>query len=238
MIDPRVRALLPYAVLTALHLLCLATEARTAADVLQVTLMPALGYALVRLYPRTGDARLLRLTTWALVFSWLGDTIPRFLSGDPAFGAMIGSFLVAQCCYIAAFKPRISTSIVHRRRPLLTPYAVAFVVLLGLCVPAAGVLAPAVVVYGCSLAAMGILATGLNRLTWIGGAIFMASDALIALDAFDVWTQPGHDLWVMSTYCLAQLFLVLGIVGIGSGYDAEQHREHSDRDGRRARLAG
>jgi len=153
---------------------------------------------------------------------------------------MIGSFLVAQCCYIAAFKPWIATSIVHRRRPLLTPYAVAFVLLLALCVPAAGVLAPAVVIYGCSLAAMGILATGLNRLAWVGGAVFMVSDSLIALDAFDVWTQPGHDIWVMSTYCLAQLFLVLGVVKIGSVHDAEQHRagaERTDVDGPGARLA-
>jgi len=205
------RALLaPYLAVTALHLACDAAGWDTLASVTQVLLMPAL--ALFLIASARQPTRLVRLTRWALLFSWLGDSVPRLLDGDAAFGAMLGCFLVAQVFYIRAFWPYAGRSVLRVRRAALTPYAAALLVLLGLCVPAAGVLAPAVVVYGCCLAAMAVLATGVNPLTWAGGTIFMVSDSLIAMDAFDVWTQPGHDFWVMATYCTAQLLLVLGVL--------------------------
>jgi len=208
------RLLSPYLLVVLIHLSCQAAGWHAAADATQVMLMPALGIFLIASAPQRD--RLLDLTRWALLFSWLGDSVPRLLSGDAAFGAMLGSFLIAQICYIRAFLPYRERSLWHVRRGWLTPYALALVVLLGTCVPAAGVLAPAVVVYGCCLATMAVLASGVNRLTWVGAAIFLVSDSLIALDAFDVWTQPGHDFWVMATYCLAQLLLVLGVLRAAS----------------------
>jgi uncharacterized membrane protein YhhN len=205
------RALLaPYLLVTALHLTCDVAGWDTSASLTQVLLMPAL--ALVLVASARQSTRLVRLTCWALLFSWLGDSAPRLLDGDAAFGTMLGFFLIAQICYIRAFWPFSGTSVLKTRRGWLTPYAVAMVVLLAACVPAAGVLAPAVIVYGVCLTAMAVSATGVNPLTWAGGAIFMVSDSLVALDAFDVWTQPGHDFWVMATYCLAQLLLVVGVV--------------------------
>jgi uncharacterized membrane protein YhhN len=202
--------LAPYLLVAAVHLTCAAAGWDAAAAVTQVLLMPALALFLVGSARQPG--RLVRLTRWALLFSWLGDTAPRLLDDDPAFGAMLGCFLVAQIFYIRAFWPFRDRSVLHARRGWLTPYVVALLALLATCVPAAGGLAPAVVVYGCCLATMAVLSSGVNPLTWAGGAIFMASDSLIALDAFDVWTQPGHDVWVMGTYCVAQLLLVLGVL--------------------------
>jgi uncharacterized membrane protein YhhN len=202
--------LAPYLAATALHLVCDVAGWNALADATQVLLMPALALFLA------GSARepapLLRLTRWAILFSWLGDSVPLLLTGDAAFGVKLACFLLAQVCYIRAFAPYAATSLLRTRRAWLAPYAVAVVVLLALCVPAAGALAPAVVVYGCCLATMAVLATGLNPLTWAGAAVFMTSDSLIALDAFGVWTQPGHDFWVMATYCAAQLLLVLGVL--------------------------
>jgi uncharacterized membrane protein YhhN len=186
--------------------------------------MPALALFLVA--SARQPTRLVRLTRWALLFSWLGDSVPRLLDGDAAFGAMLGSFLVAQVCYIRAFRPYAGRSVLRVRRGWLAPYAVALVVLLAACVPASGVLAPAVIVYGVCLAAMAVHATGLNPLTWAGGAIFMVSDSLIALDAFDVWTQPGHDFWVMLTYCAAQLLLVLGVLREAGAQPTETPGHH------------
>jgi uncharacterized membrane protein YhhN len=200
----------PYLLVAALHLLAQAAGRDVLAATTQVLLMPALALVLLgSAQPRT---RITRLTAGALLFSWLGDSVPRLLDGDAAFGAMLGCFLVAQVFFIRAFLPYAGRSVLRTRRAWLTPYVVALLVLLLVCAPAAGVLAPAVVVYGVCLAATGATATGVNALTWAGGAVFMVSDSLIALDAFEVWTQPGHDVWVMATYCVAQLLLVLGVL--------------------------
>lgn len=234
----RVMVLAPYVVITAAHLVCEllpGTTADTLSDVTQVLLVPALALWLTLAPGGAATRRLLRLVGIALVFCWLGDTIPRFLHGDAAFGAMIGSFAVAQVFFVAAFWPWRARSVLHRRRLLLVPYVVVLVVLLIACVPAADAMAPAVIVYGCVLSAMGITATGLNRWTWIGGAVFVVSDGLIAAEAFDVWTQPGHGFWVMITYCAALAFLVRGVIGLDSVHDSELDRPAADP---RAHVAG
>ena len=47
-----------------------------------------------------------------------------------------------------------------------------------------------VLVYGACLGTMAVLSTGVNQVTAVGGALFLVSDGLIALDAF----APGFDL--------------------------------------------
>ena len=44
-----------------------------------------------------------------------------------------------------------------------------------------------------------------------GGAVFMLSDSLIALDAFADLALPGHGFWVMLTYVLGQVLLVVAV---------------------------
>ena len=58
---------------------------------------------------------------------------------------------------------------------------------------------------------MALLATGLGRAAGVGGAVFVVSDSLIALDAFGTLTLPAHSVWVMATYLTAQLLLVLAV---------------------------
>lgn len=197
--------------LSVVHVVSQGTGPDRLAEVTQPLLMPVLAAHLLAVAP-SRDARLVRWTLLGLGLSFVGDTVPRFVGGDAAFQAMIGSFLLAQVCYLVAFRPYVGRSILRRDRVRLAPYVVALVVLLAACLPAAGVLAPAVVVYGGCLVGMAVLSTGLPRPAWLGGALFVVSDGLIALEAFDVWTQPGHDVWVMSTYCAAQLLLVVGVL--------------------------
>ena len=77
-------------------------------------------------------------------------------------------------------------------------------------------LAPAVLVYGLCLGTMAVLATGVHRLAWVGGAFFLVSDGLIAIDAFSDLDLPAHDVSVMATYVVAQLLLVLGVIRRGA----------------------
>lgn len=211
-------ALVAYAVVLAAHLVAQAADADAPARVTQALLMPLLAAYLLASRPADRQPaglpgplpRLLRLVLWALAFSWLGDTLPNVLDGDGAFLAMVGCFLLAQVSYIRAFRPSAAESILHRRRGWLAAYGAVLVALLAACLPAAGALAPAVVVYGGCLVAMAVLATGVDPLAWAGGALFLVSDSLIALDAFDVATLPLHGVVVMATYGVGQLLLVRG----------------------------
>lgn len=212
-------ALVVYAVVLVLHLAAQAADADAVAHVTQALLMPLLAAYL--LAARSAAAppgplpRLLRLVLWALAFSWLGDTLPSVLDGDGAFLAMVGCFLLAQVSYLRAFRPYAEESVLHRRRGWLTAYGVVLVALLAACLPSAGALAPAVLVYGGCLVSMAVLSTGVDRLAWAGGALFLVSDSLIALDAFDVVTLPLQDVLVMATYGAGQLLLVRGTLQRG-----------------------
>ena len=215
-----------YGVVGIVQVVAQATGPGWLAGVTQVLLMPVLALVLLTQAARP-RSRLVVLTLAALAGSWLGDTAPRFLDGDPAFLAMVGFFLVAQVCYIAAFRPYAADSIVRQSRPWLAAYGVVVVALIALCLPGAGVLAPAVLVYGLCLGTMAVLATGVDRLAWVGGAFFLVSDGLIAIDAFSDLDLPAHDVSVMATYVVAQALLVLGVIRRDRSRAASEDPRHS-----------
>jgi uncharacterized membrane protein YhhN len=207
---PHPLLLAPYLLLTVAHLFAQAASADGLAAVTQALLMPALAAYVVA---ARSDSRLVRLTLVALGFSWLGDTVPRALDGDGAFIAMVGCFLLAQVSYVIAFRPFAAASVLHQRRQWAAAYVLAVLALMAACLPGAGVLAPAVLGYGGCLLAMAVLATGVHRLTWAGGALFLVSDGLIALDAFATGLPGvGQHVVVMATYTAAQLLIVLGVL--------------------------
>lgn len=193
------------------------------ANVTQDLLMPLLAWSLVAA-TRSPRSRLVRLVLLALGFSWLGDAVPDFAPGDTAFLVMVGFFLLAQATYIAAFLPFRDRSIVRPAPLAVVPYAAAFVALIALTRDGAGSLLVPVVVYGLALMTMAVLATGLGRLTAWGGAIFMLSDALIAINAFTDLELPAHGLWVMLTYVAGQALIALGVVG------HEERRRETDTE--------
>jgi uncharacterized membrane protein YhhN len=175
------------------------------ADLTQALLMPLLAMSLVtraRL-----DRPLVRLTLAALFFSWLGDTVPRALTGDASFMAMVGCFLLAQITYAIAFWPHRRDSVVARPA-LLAPYVVAGLGLVWWCADGAGSLLVPVIAYAAALVAMAALATGLGRSGTFGGLLFLLSDAMIAVRAFTDVDLPGQAFWVMLTYIAAQVLLV------------------------------
>jgi len=215
------------ALLTLVHLAAQLAGATTLADTSQWFLMPALAGCLwFATRPAAGSGRrrprLVRLALLALGFSWLGDTAPDLADGDAAFLVMVGFFLCAQVTYTLAFWPYRAGSVL--RRPLvLAPYVLAFVVLVAACAPGAGPLLVPVVVYGACLVLMAVTATGVHRLAAVGGAVFLVSDALIALDAFAPWyTLPAHGSWVMLTYVVGQVLLVLGVLRRVSGAESDR----------------
>jgi uncharacterized membrane protein YhhN len=204
--------LLALAAVTLVHLVAQLTGTGPLADVTQALLMPLLAGALW-LETSAPRGRLVSMTLVALVLSWLGDTAPKLVGGDAAFLVMVGLFLLAQVAYITAFLPYRATSVLHVGRPLLLGYGAAVVGLVAACVPGAGDLLVPVLLYGACLGAMAVLSTGVNRTTAVGGALFLVSDGLIALDVFvPAFDLPGQGFWVMATYVAAQALIVAGVL--------------------------
>lgn len=201
-----------FVLVSLVHVGALVADAGAVADVSQALLMPALAGFVVTAtrWPR---GHLVRWTLVALGASWLGDGLPALLDGDSAFLAMVGCFLLAQVSYVVAFAPSARRSVAFRRPVALVGYGAVLVGLVAWCAPHAGSMLLPVAVYGGCLVAMAVLATGVSRVAGFGGAVFVLSDSLIALDRFvPGWHLPGQDVWVMVTYLVGQGLIAAAVV--------------------------
>jgi uncharacterized membrane protein YhhN len=152
-----------------------------------------------------------RPTRLALALSWIGDV--ALLSSRPvAFRVGLGAFLGGHLAWIATLNRRRRTagrpSILRQPPVLAAPYVLAAAVLTAYLAPRAGRDRLPVIAYAAVLTEMALAAvdTGEPAAT-AGGALFMASDTLLALDRFAGMRVPRHDGWAMATYSLAQLLL-------------------------------
>lgn len=206
-----------YAAVVAAHLVAQVTGPGALRTWTQVVAMPLLALVLGVLV-RAPRGRLVRWVLLGLGLSWLGDTVPK-LAGEQSFLVMVAFFLLAQVAYVVAFWPARRRSVAlrgSRAWPLpLSAYLLVLALLLVWCVPGAGALLVPVVAYGVVLVTMAVLSTGIHPLTALGGALFVLSDGLIALDAFADWyALSWHGLAVMSTYLAAQTLLVAGVIAV------------------------
>lgn len=177
-----------------------------------VLALPAL--ALLLLFARGRD----RLTGWvlgALFFGWLGDWLGDLLVPHIAWKMVF--FFLGHLCYLAAFWPYRSRSVLTRPG-LLACYVLGVTALLAWVVPAAGwPVGAALVAYGLALGTVAVLATGLGPVATVGGVVFIVSDMSIAVTAFVFGGHvPQAELLIMSTYLVAQLLIVLGVVAAPS----------------------
>ncbi|WBU38472.1 lysoplasmalogenase [Homoserinibacter sp. YIM 151385] len=216
----------PFAVVAALHLASKLTEA-TGLDLLtKPLLMPTLALAFLLL--GRGLARQTQaLMLGGLLFSWIGDiTVESIVVG-------LSFFLLAHLCYIWLFLATFD-------RPyswwslIAVPWFAALVLALA---PALGSFFAPVLVYGLVLGFMAAASTRANLVTALGGALFLASDSLLAFRLFTPALQSsGEDFLIMLLYIASQLLLVVGVLnrdaaGIpGNGRGASRlAREHAAR---------
>lgn len=210
-------ALLTFFALSLVHFAAQVFDHRLVMDVSQVLLMPPLALWLhgSTRAPRT-HSTLFALA--ALFFSWLGDSAPRVLEQPIAFWSMVGFFLVAQLCFIAALWPQRLQSVLGERAHVgygLLGFAAA--VLLGSLVKL-GLPAAVVVLYATAIVTMALLATSMGRAGVAGGLLFIFSDALIALRSFAGLTVPMGGVLIMATYLAAQYLLTSGFVALATGH--------------------
>ncbi len=154
----------------------------------------------------------------ALFFSWVGDVLLQLKN---MFIPGLLSFLIAQIAYIRFF---VSTDSVRtsffKLRPVMLIAVIAYLIeLMHLLWPHLGGMKAPVMIYGITISTM--LSAALwqyekleNRTALyfiLGAFFFVVSDSLLALDRFrKPFDHAG--MFIMTTYIIAQLFLVLGAI--------------------------
>lgn len=157
----------------------------------------------------------------ALIFSWIGDIL---LLWDEFFIYGLGSFLIAQVCYIIAFKvAQKSPESLYNHNFVKTffinlPIYFIAAYIYYLINPNLGGYKMPVIVYTIVIVSMVTTARerfGKSNLTsfwqvFLGASLFFASDGLIALNRF-YQTFPEAGVLIMGTYATGQLLIVMGI---------------------------
>lgn len=187
-----------YAVLAAADTVLAATERSRARRATKPLLMPVLAL------DRDRDTRA------ALALGGVGD-VALLGKGQAAFTTGLGAFLVGHAAWVRALRARGGSGVVRRQPLLALPYAA---VLLGFNASLWGRTGRdrvPVLVYSAALTATAVAAldTGDPRAA-TGGALFLVSDGLLALERFAGVELPLHEGWVMATYTAAQALLAAG----------------------------
>ncbi|AXT86092.1 lysoplasmalogenase [Aeromicrobium sp. A1-2] len=169
-----------------------------------------------------------RLLVVALVFCFLGDLFLEL--GDDLFVVGMAAFAVAHICFIRFFVQRGAIDRLRRKPLIVVVYVVAAIGLVAWCWTGLEVgLRPIVPVYAALL--LGTAATSLatDLRAGIGGACFLVSDGIIALNEanrLDSIPTALVGLAIMSLYISAIYFLASGILGrerttlaAGPGFD-------------------
>lgn len=157
----------------------------------------------------------------ALVLSLVGDVALMLAPDepgevDPLFLGGLGAFLLAHLCYIGAFAAygvRGGYVVVGAMIVAIVVAAALPRVLIAARRSGGWALGAPVGGYATVLGVMVMLAVGTtSRLTALGGLLFLASDTVLAWDRLVAPVRRGP-VTVAVTYHLAQLCLVLGLLG-------------------------
>jgi uncharacterized membrane protein YhhN len=145
-----------------------------------------------------------KATKRALGLGTAGD-VALLGHSDAAFTAGLGSFLAGHVAWMQAIRQRGSGGLLRRKPWAAAPYLAAFVGLNGYLWSRTGKDRIPVLVYSAALMGTGLVALDSgNAKTAAGGALFMVSDTLLALEKFGDVHLPAHEGWVMATYTGAQ----------------------------------
>ena len=149
-------------------------------------------------------------TRRALAAGGVGD-VALLGSGEVAFTAGLGSFLLGHVAWVAALRGRPGGGVVRRRPMLALPYALVLVGFNAYLWSRTGKDRIPVLVYSAALTATAVAAldSGDARAA-LGGALFLSSDGLLALERFADVHLPAHEGLVMASYTAAQGLLAAG----------------------------
>ena len=148
-------------------------------------------------------------TKRALALGTAGD-VALMADSDAAFTAGLGSFLAGHVAWMTELRKREGGGFLRRRPIAAVPYLAAFAGLNAYLWPRTGKDRLPVLVYSAALLGTALVALDSGKArTAAGGALFMASDTLLALEKFADVHLPAHEGWVMATYTGAQGLLAV-----------------------------
>lgn len=148
-----------------------------------------------------------RGSRWALALGGAGD-VALLGDSDAAFTAGLACFLAGHAAWIHALRQRPGGGRLRSRPALAVPYLAAFATLNAYLWPRTGKDRAPVLAYSAALLAMSLVALDSgSRRTAAGGALFLISDTLLALERFGGIQLPAHEGLVMGTYAAAQALL-------------------------------
>lgn len=158
----------------------------------------------------------------AFLFSWVGDLL-LLLNGTLFFLSGLGAFLIAHLFYIHTFL-QVEES---NRTPFLRKKVWMILPFIAYSIPMFWILFPGMnqfmrlitIIYTITILTMA--GSALNRkarvpensflLVMMGAICFVFSDSLIAVNKFAM-KIPHSGFWVMSSYILAQLLIMIGLL--------------------------
>ena len=154
----------------------------------------------------------------ALFFSWLGDIL---LLNESMFVPGLISFLTAHIFYIYFFaRTNSGQASYFKLRPVMLIAVLAYLIeFMYLLWPSLGAMKIPVLLYGITISTM------LSAAIWqyqklddrtslfmiIGATLFVTSDSILAVNKFSSPFETAG-IFIMTTYILAQLFIVLGAI--------------------------
>jgi uncharacterized membrane protein YhhN len=143
----------------------------------------------------------------ALTLGGAGD-VALLGSSQTAFTAGLACFLAGHVAWIMALRQRPGGGRLRARPALAAPHVAVFGAMNAYLWRRTGQDRIPVIVYSTALLAMSLTAldSGSTR-TAAGGALFLASDMLLALGKFGDVHLPAHEGLVMATYASAQALL-------------------------------
>jgi uncharacterized membrane protein YhhN len=143
----------------------------------------------------------------ALAFGGAGD-VALLGSSQAAFTAGLASFLAGHVAWIIALRQRPGGGRLRARPALAVPYLAASGAVTAYLWNRTGKDRIPVIAYSAALLAMSLAALDSGSPTaTAGGALFLASDTLLALERFGDLRLPAHEGLVMATYASAQALL-------------------------------
>lgn len=201
--SPRSPWPLAFACVLLIHLCFSAFDATPWVGITKVLIVPTLIlWALAEGAPR--------IVVVALIFCTLGDL---FLIWDNLFTAGMAAFAVGHVCFIRFFVSRGAFIRLKNTRWIAAAYITLAIPLVGYLwdgLPAD--IRPLIPVYTMLLVGTAATSLALDRIAGLGGGLFLASDAIIALGEADKWQPAPSGIWIMALYGLGLFFLSAGIL--------------------------